>query len=112
MPDDLHHSGDGFDTSADTGSPKETTEIPVPRIAVLPFANASADPDQDYFGEGIAAEILICLTRVPGFHLVARSSVFALNRDDFGDDIMMAEIGLQLSATAVLHGTVSMCGRN
>ena len=45
----------------------------VTRLAILPFANVSSDPAQDYFGEGLAAEILISLARVPGLNLVSRS---------------------------------------
>lgn len=108
MPEDIRTSSDDESGTAAPPSLSETTETPEPQIAVLPFANASSDPGQDYFGEGLAAEILICLTRVPGMHLVARSSVFALKRDDFDADDKMSEIGLQLHATAVLHGTVSM----
>ncbi len=79
-------------------------EKPATRIAVLPFANASNDPEQDYFGEGLAAEILICLARVPGLHLVARSSVCVLNQEEHE----VGDIGRLLHATAVLHGAVRL----
>lgn len=108
MPEDLHKSGDDLSSIADAGSPAETTELPVPRIAVLPFSNTSGDPDQDHFGVGIAAEILICLTSVPGFHLVARSQVFALKRDETEPRDLIGEIDRQLHATAALRGTVKM----
>jgi len=75
-----------------------------PRIAVLPFTNVSGDPEQDYFCEGLAAEILIGLARIPGLHLVARSTVFALERE--GLDV--GEMGRRLNATAVLEGAVLM----
>lgn len=102
MPEDLQSARDDASRTAAT----RPTEISEPRIAVLPFSNASADPDQDYFGEGLAAEILICLARIPGLHLVARSSVFALKRE--GLDI--SEIDQELHATSAVRGTVRMTG--
>ena len=46
-------------------------------IAVLPFANLGGDPEQDYFGEGLAEETLNALTQVPGLKVIARTSSFA-----------------------------------
>ena len=90
MPEDLTIS------TGDAGSAATT------RIAILPFSNASGDPEQDYFGEGLAAEILICLARTPGLHLAARSSVFALK----GEELDVREIGRRLNVAAVLEGAV------
>ncbi len=77
-----------------------TTKSGEPKIAVLPFINSGLDTGQDYLGEGLAAEILICLTRIPGLHLVARSTVFSLRRDPLN----VGEIEEHLQATAVLKG--------
>ena len=92
MPEKLHPS------AGDLSGPVAT------RIAILPFTNVSGDPEQDYFCEGLAAEILIGLARIPGLHLVARSTVFALERE--GLDV--GEMGRRLNATAVLDGAVLM----
>jgi len=73
-----------------------------PRIAVLPFINKSGDPEQDYFCEGIAVEIFIGLSRVPGLQLVARSAVFGLQQDQ----LTAHQIGELVDASAVLEGTV------
>jgi TolB-like protein len=44
---------------------------------VLPFANQSADKDNEYFSDGLAEEILNALTQLPGLRVIARASSFA-----------------------------------
>jgi len=78
------------------------------KIAVLPFSNASSDPEQDYYGSGLAAEILIWLARVPNLHLVARSAVFAIERDG----LEIEDVGERLGATEALRGTVRLYDDN
>ena len=73
-----------------------------PRVAVLPFKNMSGDPEQDYFCDGIAVEIIIGLARVPGLQLVARSAILGLQQVRLD----VQQIGTQLGATAVLEGSV------
>ena len=46
-------------------------------IAVLPFANLSADPENEYFGDGLAEEIINLLVQTPGLKVIARTSAFA-----------------------------------
>ena len=50
---------------------------PKPSIAVLPFENMSADKDNEYFGDGLAEEIINALTHIPGLKVIARTSAFA-----------------------------------
>ncbi|PYT22269.1 MAG: hypothetical protein DMG57_35865 [Acidobacteria bacterium] len=50
---------------------------PQPSIAVLPFANMSADLDNEYFSDGLAEEIINALAHIPGLKVIARTSVFA-----------------------------------
>ena len=50
---------------------------PAPSIAVLPFADMSADKDQDYFSDGLAEEIINALAQIPGLKVTARTSSFA-----------------------------------
>ena len=78
--------------------------MPDSRLAVFPFSNQGNDPAQDYFGEGLAAELLICLARVEGLHPLARSSVFALPPDRRIPD----RVGELLDATCLLTGSVSL----
>ena len=48
-----------------------------PSIAVLPLANLSRDPEQDYFADGLTEELLDLLAKVPGLHVAARTSAFS-----------------------------------
>ena len=57
---------------------KPTLPLPnIPSIAVLPFANLSGDPQQDYFSDGIADQLINDLSRLPGLFVIARNSSFA-----------------------------------
>jgi adenylate cyclase len=71
-------------------------------IAVLPFINMSPDPDNEYFSDGIAEEILNALVRVEGLQVTARTSSFSFK----GKNIDVREIGTQLGVTHVLEGSV------
>ena len=53
-----------------------------PSIAVLPFANLSADKDQEYFSDGLAEEIINLLAQVSGLKVIARTSAFAFRGKD------------------------------
>jgi len=77
-----------------------------PSIAVLPFTNLSADPDQEYFCDGMAEEIINALTHVEGLRVVARTSAFAF-KGKSGD---IREIGKQLNVESVLEGSVRKAG--
>ncbi|MFC1800201.1 protein kinase [Candidatus Eisenbacteria bacterium] len=77
-----------------------------PSIAVLPFTNLSADPDQEYFCDGMAEEIINVLTHVEGLRVVARTSAFAF-KGRSGD---IREIGKQLDVESVLEGSVRKAG--
>jgi TolB-like protein/tetratricopeptide (TPR) repeat protein len=75
-------------------------------VAVLPFVNMSADPEQDYFADGISEELLNLLAKVPELRVIARTSSFAFK----GKDVGIAEIARQLHATHVLEGSVRRSG--
>jgi len=77
-----------------------------PSIAVLPFADMSSDKDQDYFGEGIAEELINALAHIQGLRVVARTSAFALK----GMNLDIREIGRKLDVKAVLEGSVRKAG--
>jgi len=88
--------------------PPPRTEKPVPTIAVLPFVNLNAEPDKHYLGDGIAEEIIIALSKVPGLQVVARSSSFAVAVK--GQQLDVREAGRRLNATVVLEGSVQQAG--
>ncbi len=75
-------------------------------IAVLPFVNASADPDNEYFSDGMTDELISALTKVEGLRVASRTSVFALKnaRED------VRALGARLNVSAVLEGTVRKAG--
>lgn len=75
-------------------------------IAVLPFANMSNDPDNEYFSDGISEEILNALTKVQGLQVVARTSSFSFK----GKNEDMREIGRKLGASALIEGSVRKAG--
>ncbi len=79
---------------------------PHPSIAVLPFTNMSADPEQEYFCDGMAEEIINALTHVQGLRVVARTSCFAFK----GKQEDIREIGRKLSVGTILEGTVRKAG--
>jgi serine/threonine protein kinase/tetratricopeptide (TPR) repeat protein len=73
-----------------------------PSIAVLPLTNLSADPEQEYFCDGMTEEIINALTHLEGLRVVARSSSFAFKGR--ADDVR--EVGRRLDVGAVLEGSV------
>ena len=76
-------------------NPAEKT---IDSIAVLPFANLSGDPEQDYFSDGLAEEILNALTRIPGLRVTARTSSFTFR----GKEQDIRQIGQALNVGSVL----------
>ncbi len=77
-----------------------------PSIAVLPLVNLSRDPDQEYFADGLAEELLNLLTKVPGLRVAARTSAFAFK----GKNEDVAEIGQKLHVAHILEGSVRRSG--
>ncbi|MGD0480604.1 MAG: protein kinase [Terracidiphilus sp.] len=77
-----------------------------PSIAVLPFANLSADKENEYFSDGLAEEILIALSQVVGLRVAARSSSFSFK----GKNTEMSEIASKLHVANVLDGSVRRAG--
>ena len=75
-------------------------------IAVLPFVNMSADPEQEYFSDGISEELLNVLAKVPGLRVAARTSSFQFK----GQNRDVAEIARQLRVAHVIEGSVRKSG--
>ena len=75
-------------------------------IAVLPFVNMSADPENAYFCEGLAEELLNALSRVEGIKVAARTSAFSFA----GKNAKVNEIGLALGVKSILEGSVRRSG--
>ena len=75
-------------------------------IAVLPFVNASPDPDNEYLSDGITDELINALAKVEGLRVASRTSVFALK----GKPQDVRAIGALLDCPVVLEGTVRRAG--
>ena len=79
-----------------------------PSIAVLPFANMSADKENEYFGDGLAEEIINALAHVPGMKVAGRTSSFFFR----GKDVEFGEIGRRLNVEHILEGSVRQGGQS
>jgi len=97
----IHRQLDSDRTTAVAAEPK-----PPPSIAVLPFANMSPDPENAYFGDGLAEELMNALAQLPGLRVVARTSAFQFR----GKDADVREIGAGLNVGAILEGSVRRAG--
>ena len=75
-------------------------------IAVLPFTNMSADPDQEYFCDGMTEEIINALTHIKDLRVIARTSSFAFK----GKQEDIREIGKKLNVAILLEGSVRKSG--
>lgn len=81
---------------------------PPKSIAVLPFVNISTDPDQDYFSDGLADELINLLSKVPDLHVAARTSSFSFKGEKFD----VPSIAEQLQVSHVLEGSVRKTGND
>jgi adenylate cyclase len=77
-----------------------------PSIAVLPFANMSNDPDQEFFADGIAEDIITVLSRYPSLFVIARNSTFTYK----GRAVDVKQIGHELGVRYVLEGSLRKSG--
>jgi len=77
-----------------------------PSVAVLPFQNMSGDPEQEYFADGVAEDVLTTLSKIPELLVIARNSSFAFK----GQTKDVREIGRTLGVRYVLEGSVRKAG--
>jgi len=93
-------------------TPTDTSTIPhavvsaAKSVAVLPFTNMSNDPDNEYFTDGMAEEIINALNKVQSLRVAARTSSFAFK----GKNEDVGEIGRKLKVSTVLEGSVRKMG--
>lgn len=96
-----------FGASESSVSPARSGSTPHrPSIAVLPFIDMSPHRDQEYFCDGIGAELINALTHIRDFRVVARTSAFAFK----GKNLDVREIGRRLSVDTVLEGSIRKAG--
>jgi TolB-like protein len=77
-----------------------------PSIAVLPFANMSGDPEQEYFADGMVEEIITALSRIRWLFVIARNSSFTYK----GKAVDVKQVGRELGVRYVLEGSVRKAG--
>jgi TolB-like protein/class 3 adenylate cyclase len=77
-----------------------------PSIAVLPFANMSGDPEQEYFADGMVEEIITALSRTRWLFVIARNSSFTYK----GQTVDVKQVGRELGVRYVLEGSVRKAG--
>ena len=75
-------------------------------IAVLPFTNMSADPENEFFSDGVSEEIINALGRIEHLHVAARTSAFSFK----GQQVNLRDIGRQLNVNTVVEGSVRRAG--
>jgi adenylate cyclase len=100
-------SSDAISASPQSASTLQSRPFPdKPSIAVLPFQNISGDPDQEYFADGIAEDVLTTLSKIHELMVIARYSSFVFK----GQTRDIREIGRILGARYVLEGSVRKVG--
>ena len=77
-----------------------------PSIAVLPFANMSDDPEQEYFSDGISEDIISSLSQVPNIFVIARNSTFTYK----GKSVNVQQVCRDLGVKYILEGSVRKVG--
>src|SRR5271167_3404238 len=77
-----------------------------PSIAVLPFANMSGDPEQEYFADGMVEEITTAISRLPWLFVIARNSSFTYK----GRLVDVKQVARELGVRYVLEGSVRKAG--
>ena len=98
------------DETSPPAAPVVGSALPLPdkpSIAVLPFANMSGDPEQEYFADGMVEEIITALSRIRWLFVIARNSTFTYK----GRAIDVKQVGRELGVRYVLEGSVRKAGQ-
>jgi len=93
--------------SLDRGESSGRPARELPSIAVLPFSNMSADPENEYFSDGLTEELLNVLAKIPELKVAGRTSSFAFK----GRSQDLREIGQKLGVGTLLEGSVRRAGQ-
>jgi adenylate cyclase len=93
-------------TAAEASTRAVPEDAPRLSIVVLPFANLSNDPDQEYFADGITDDLTTDLSRISGSFVIARNTAFT----DKGKSVDVKQIGRELGVRYVLEGSVRRTG--
>ena len=108
--DEMAASSDAETPPAETavvGAPAEAAESKPPAIAVLPFANMSGDPEQDFFVDGITEDIITNLSLWRNFPVISRNSSFTYK----DKSVNLKEVGRELGVRYIVEGSVRKGGQ-
>ncbi|MDH3691858.1 MAG: hypothetical protein OEU36_20650 [Gammaproteobacteria bacterium] len=86
--------------------PPPLSDLTLPSVAVLPFTNMSGDPEQEYFGDGVAEDIITALSKVRNMMVIARNSSFIYK----GAPVDVKQVGREQGVRYVLEGSVRRSG--
>jgi adenylate cyclase len=89
--------------------PPRPTALPLPdkpSVAVLPFTNMSGDPEQEFFADGIAEDVITALSRYPSLFVIARNSCFTYK----GRAVDVKQVGRELGVRYVLEDSLRKSG--
>ena len=89
-------------TPAESQEQKSPLNVLPHSLAVLPFANMSDDPEQEYFSDGLTEDIITDLSLIPGLFVIARNSTFTYK----GKSVDVRRLGEELGVRYVLEGSV------
>lgn len=101
-----HGVGYAFCRAVQSKESEPVGAVASPSVAVLPFANFSADPLNDYIGDGLAEELINVLAQVPRLHVVPRTSSFR-----FRSSTDLVAVGRELHVDHLLEGSVRCSGK-
>jgi adenylate cyclase len=93
-------------TTRPSGQPTALPLPDKPSVAVLPFTNMSGDPEQEFFADGIAEDVITALSRYPSLFVIARNSSFTYK----GRAVDVKQIGRELGVRYVLEGSLRKAG--
>ena len=100
-------AGEGAERQRREAGEGNTLALPdKPSIAVLPFANMSGDPEQEYFADGMVEEIITALSRIRWLLVIARNSTFTYK----GKAVDVKQVGRELGVRYILEGSVRRAG--
>ena len=108
-PNPPPQAGEGAALGARVGAAAAPAPLPLPdkpSVAVLPFTNMSADPEQEFFADGIAEDVITALSHYPSLFVIARNSSFTYK----GRAVDMKEIRRELGVRYVLEGGLRKSG--
>jgi adenylate cyclase len=97
---------DKTDVAANRSAANLAPKVEMPSIAVLPFANMSGDPEQEYFSDGISEDVITDLSKIAGLMVIARNSSFTYK----GRSVDIREVGRDLGVRSVLEGSIRRVG--